>query len=538
MPTPGRMPDTRKDVRNRLPRFLAMASAGAAASATAERAYTNPLATPAFPPPGPDCMGPADPCVLEYQGKYFVYPTGDGAACKVMSSTDLIHWTGDHTVFRIRRGSPWKNGNLWAPEVERIAGRFYLYYTAGKGGLERQHIGVAESDSPLGPFKDRSIASPLIDDVSIDAECFQDGAELYLYYVKWDGQLSTWVRRLKDPLTLDPDCPPRLCLRASQPWEATVNEGPCVLKRDGKYYMFYSGNYAHTADYAVGVAVADHPMGPWRKQPVPLNPIFKRNDAAGLYGPGHGHHCVGPDGVSDWYLYHHKVEPGEKLKRGGLNYRRHLALDPLIPFLPKGGAHLCFRASGGSTAPAPRPSLPLEWSNFDDEAMPASFRPTSGEWIVSDGKLWAPQQGELVIARDLGGRELQDFQFEWWLKAARGLIEHEQSAIEFGFNVRRHGRDYRVGFRLRPAPGGIEFIECDSVTGEMTILHSITPRPTIDWGAWSRRVTVLKRGSLWRLLVDRELTLEARCEATCLDRACIRTRGFPAGLTGYRQTVR
>ena len=50
------------------------------------------------------------------------------------------------------------------------------------------------------------------------------------------------------------------------------------------YYMFYSANDFRSKDYAVGVATAPSPLGPWTKQPEPL--ISTRN--TGLPGTGHG----------------------------------------------------------------------------------------------------------------------------------------------------------------------------------------------------------------------------------------------------------
>src|SRR3546814_9534935 len=40
--------------------------------------------------------------------------------------------------------------------------------------------------------------------------------------------------------------------RNDLPWEGRLIEGPSVLKRDGYYYLFYSGGEFNTPDYAVG----------------------------------------------------------------------------------------------------------------------------------------------------------------------------------------------------------------------------------------------------------------------------------------------
>ncbi len=140
--------------------------------------YTNPLITTGFPAAGGWSSGPADPCVLEYEGVYYVYPTVSGFNYRVMGSDNLVDWTGNRIVFEVPPGSPWKTWMLWAPDVRYLNGRFYLYYTAGTGELNGQRVGVADCDVPIGPFLDRSFDAPLITDPSIDAHLFQDGDEL------------------------------------------------------------------------------------------------------------------------------------------------------------------------------------------------------------------------------------------------------------------------------------------------------------------------------------------------------------------------
>ncbi len=53
-------------------------------------------------------------------------------------------------------------------------------------------------------------------------------------------------------------------------WEGHLIEGPFVTKQQGRYWMFYAGNDFSTPAYGIGVAVADHPFGPYEKRPEPL----------------------------------------------------------------------------------------------------------------------------------------------------------------------------------------------------------------------------------------------------------------------------
>jgi xylan 1,4-beta-xylosidase len=53
-----------------------------------------------------------------------------------------------------------------------------------------------------------------------------------------------------------------------------------MIKRQGRYYLLYSGSGADTPDYAVGYATADSPLGPFTR--APHNPIVERSP--GLFG--------------------------------------------------------------------------------------------------------------------------------------------------------------------------------------------------------------------------------------------------------------
>ncbi|OAH09854.1 extracellular exo-alpha-(1-_5)-L-arabinofuranosidase precursor [Streptomyces jeddahensis] len=45
------------------------------------------------------------------------------------------------------------------------------------------------------------------------------------------------------------------------------------------------------------------PLNPaaWTKKP---SPVFRRDDAAGVYGPGHNGFFTSPDGTENWIVYH------------------------------------------------------------------------------------------------------------------------------------------------------------------------------------------------------------------------------------------
>ena len=96
-------------------------------------------------------------------------------------------------------------------------------------------------------------------------------------------------------------------------WEGHLIEGPFVTWKDGRYWMFYAGNDFSTPAYGIGVAVADHPMGPYAKQGEPVLQSTREWTA-----PGHASVAMGLDGRPQ--LFFHAFHPGT----GGYNAFRAL----------------------------------------------------------------------------------------------------------------------------------------------------------------------------------------------------------------------
>lgn len=110
-----------------------------------------------------------------------------------------------------------------------------------------------------------------------------------------------------------------LVLENDQAWEAHLIEGIWIARHGGKNYLFYAGNDFSTIRYGIGVAVADHPLGPYRKRPQPL-----LRSTAEWWGPGHPSVAKGPDGEP--WLFLHAFFPG----RTGYNEFRALLTVPLV----------------------------------------------------------------------------------------------------------------------------------------------------------------------------------------------------------------
>lgn len=259
----------------------------------------------------------ADPTIFEDQGAYYLYGTkGDprieGEGFLVYRSTDLKNWEGPIGAtdgFALKKGDAFGTKGFWAPQVFKYHSKYYMAYTAN------EHIAIASSDNPLGPFTNNG--NPLKADVrQIDPYVLFDGDKIYLYHVRLQDGNRIFVAELSDDLqSIRPETLAE-CISAESGWEDTqevewpVTEGPTVFKRDQKYVMLYSANDFRNPDYAVGYAVGDSPKGPWKK--IKDNPFISRA-ITGENGSGHGDLLYDQYGKAHYVFHTHfsniKVAP-------------------------------------------------------------------------------------------------------------------------------------------------------------------------------------------------------------------------------------
>lgn len=242
----------------------------------------------------------ADPFILYHNDTYYAYGTASPDGIEVLVSKDLQLWERPASVnqnLALRRENSYGKEMFWAPEVFHVNGKFYMLYSA------QRQICVAVADSPLGPFV-QQVKQPLYDDfIAIDNTLFvDDDGKIYMYFVALTdpenpGYHLIYVAEMHNDLLSMKMETMKLCFGFSQPWENIdgqgINEGPFVIKHNGRYWMTYSGNGFDHPDYAVGFATADHPAGPWDK--YESNPIFRRPKH--LLGVGHSSMFVDKEGA-------------------------------------------------------------------------------------------------------------------------------------------------------------------------------------------------------------------------------------------------
>ncbi|KFA51557.1 hypothetical protein S40293_03914 [Stachybotrys chartarum IBT 40293] len=206
------------------------------------------------------------------------------------------------------------SGQIWAPELHYINGKWYIYVALGVANTWniRPFVFEGTGDDPLAAtWVERSIIETNWDTFSLDATTFVANGVRYLVWAQndptWnDTNTALLIAPMINPWTLElPGVP---ITYPDLPWERighNVNEGPYVIKRNGTIFLTYSAS-ATDHNYVVGLLSASETadlMDPasWNKSPVP---VFQSNAQTSQWGPGHNSFTVSEDGLSDLIVYH------------------------------------------------------------------------------------------------------------------------------------------------------------------------------------------------------------------------------------------
>ena len=287
----------------------------------------------------------ADPGVMEYNGRLYVYMTDDLLeydgkgnvkensyqqirTINCISSDDLVNWT-DHGKIRVAGayGAAKWAVNSWAPCAahKTINGqeKFFLYFCNGGNG-----IGVLTADSPTGPWRDErgslliTRAVPNCADVTwlFDPAVMVD--EDGTGYLAFGGGIPEGkqsapgtgriVKLADDMIHIDGEP-----VRLDVPW---LFEDSGINRVGNKYYYTYcsnfmtKGNDMKITDGAIQYMIADDPLGPYTY----MGELFpNEGHFFGMYGNNH-HSLACLNG--EWYLFYHN-RPVEKAMEITGNYR-------------------------------------------------------------------------------------------------------------------------------------------------------------------------------------------------------------------------
>lgn len=248
----------------------------------------------------------ADPTIVTYEGKYWVFVTIDPWGDKEIAlweTNDFVNWKFHALNWPTKeqcQTSASTRNMVWAPSVIRaLNGKFYMYISVGS----EVYVGVA--DKPVGPWKNALPDNqPLvrnqkdIDVHTIDAEPFIDtDGQAYLYWGSgwnWKNGHCLVSKLNNDMVSFEGDfkdiTPPGYF------------EAPYMLKYKDKYHLMYSEGKCIDTSYKVRYSTFDTPMGNYEEGSG--KKILFSNPEEKIIGPGH-HTILNIN--DDYYILYHRV---------------------------------------------------------------------------------------------------------------------------------------------------------------------------------------------------------------------------------------
>ena len=200
-----------------------------------------------------------------------------------------------------------------------------ICYATSKDGFEWEEQGVAVPRAPKGSYGDRSLSTP-------DILVFE--SRYYLYY-----QTFTTMWRKNDCVNVSaawsdsPDGPwtrldrPVVPQGAPGEWDSCAIHDPYPLVYQGKVWIYYKGSPVDKSPgnllRAQGVAIADHPEGPFVKSE--LNPVTNSGHET-MYWPYR-------DGIATLLILDGPEKDTIQYAPDGLNFvpQAHVQLSPIAP---------------------------------------------------------------------------------------------------------------------------------------------------------------------------------------------------------------
>ncbi len=191
-----------------------------------------------------------------------------------------------------------------------------------------------------------------------------------------------------------------------------INEGPQMTKHNGKYYLTFSVNDYRDSSYQVAQAVADSPLGPFRKLTEDEGGILTSGGTAGSQEvSGTGHHTMITLGEK-LYIYYHRHD--DFVKAGAL---RNGALDEVkwITIKDKDGNDLDVMYTNGPTwTVQPKVDIFAEYVNIAEEAKVGGSADASylNDGLLSIYKYASPAFMEYVKETTITEKTTFTFDFE------------------------------------------------------------------------------------------------------------------------------
>jgi predicted GH43/DUF377 family glycosyl hydrolase len=218
--------------------------------------------------PGVMRRDPSD--IIRVDDQYYVWyskgkiASGYDATIWYATSPDGHTWTEQGQALAKGTTKAWDSASVFTPNVMIAEERYWLFYTGTSRPFSKSFhpdskIGVAVSDSPNGPWQ-RVSGEPVLANSSDERD-----------------------------------------------FDSHLVDDACLIVRGGKYWMYYKGRQLGKSprETKMGVAVADHPAGPYGKHPS--NPVVPGNHEVLIWPEGEGVAAligtVGPESITRSIVY-------------------------------------------------------------------------------------------------------------------------------------------------------------------------------------------------------------------------------------------
>lgn len=264
----------------------------------------------------------ADPYVYKHTDGYY-YFTASVPAYDCIELRRATNIEGLKTAQTVRVWEKHESGmmseHIWAPELHYLDDKWYIYFAAGERDNKweiRPYVLECTGQDPLtdewierGKMQKANGDPYSFGDFSLDATVFEHrGRRYFVWAEKVGGQYgisNMYIAEMENPCKLK--TVQVLLTTPDYDWERIgfwVNEGPAVLKRNGKVFITFSAS-ATGACYCMGLLTASEDAdlldpGSWSKSRYP---VLATDETKGVYGPGHNSFTVSEDG-EDLIVFH------------------------------------------------------------------------------------------------------------------------------------------------------------------------------------------------------------------------------------------
>ncbi len=258
----------------------------------------------------------ADPWVYKDEdGTYYFIATAPEYDRIILRKSGTINGikTAEEKVVWTKHTTGVMGHHIWAPELHKIDGKWYIYFAAGEAeniwNIRMWVLSNESADPTVGEWKEEGRIMTERESFSLDATTFAHKGKRYLIWaqnVRPGENTSLVMSEMESPTKLTG--PEVIITDPSLPWERIgykVNEGPAVIKRNGKIFVTYSAS-ATDHNYCMGLLWVDEnanllDTAAWNKA---QEPVFFTSDTLKRFGPGHSCFTVAEDGKTDVLIYH------------------------------------------------------------------------------------------------------------------------------------------------------------------------------------------------------------------------------------------